>query len=156
MKLHNIQILILRLAIAGLFLYEGIGKINDGWHGSPAPLMEDLTSFQKKATGLQLAYLDQVAIPYAGIWSRLITLGETATGISMLLGLFVRLSSVTAILMVLNLHAANGTLFSVRAFGSPWAGLILCSLLILFLARAGRWFGIDEMLAKTNPRGVFW
>ena len=102
MKLSNIQILILRLAIAGLFLHLGIEKINEGWLTNPEHLQDSLNNYQQKATGVQLSYLDKVAIPYSNLWSRLMALGETAVGISFLLGSLVRFSSAVGIFMVLN------------------------------------------------------
>jgi hypothetical protein len=58
--------------------------------------------------------------------------------------------------MVLNLHAANGKLFSWDFFGSPWAALLLAGLITMFLSRAGRWAGIDAALAKVNGKSAFW
>ena len=156
MKLSNVQILILRLVLAGLFLHLGISKIDDGWLQSPEKLLGSLNNFQQKATGVQLAYLDHIAIPYADLWSKLMAIGETAIGVSLLLGLLVRLSSIVGIFMVFNFHAANGTLYSLNFFSSPWATLIIASFLILFLAQGGRWHGFDQVLAKKNTRSIFW
>ena len=156
MKLQNIQILVIRLALAGLFFHLGIGKISDGWLTSPAGLLDDLQGYQKHATGIHLQYLSDVAIPYVNIWSKLITIGETLVGISMLLGLFVRLSSLAGILMVLNLHAATGNLYSLNFFGSAWAALIIASFIATGLAGAGRWMGFDQLLARSNANSILW
>jgi thiosulfate dehydrogenase (quinone) large subunit len=151
MKLHNLQILLIRLALAGLFLNLGIGKINQGWLRNTAPLTEELQNFQQHASGYHLGYLTHVAIPYASLWSRLIAIGEAAIGVSLLLGLLVRLSSAIGIFMVLNLHAGTGTLFSLKFFGSPSASLLIAALIAVLLAAAGRWIGIDQLLAKSRP-----
>ena len=156
MKLSNIQILILRLVIAGLFLSLGIEKINEGWLHNPEPLQKSLNNYHERATGAQLTYLDRVAIPYGAVWSKLMAIGETCVGALLLLGLLVRFSSLIGILMVFNFYAANGSLYSLNFFGSPWSGVLSAGLLILFLARAGRWAGIDALLAKMNPRGILW
>ena len=156
MKLSYVQIFILRVAIAGLFLSLGINKYHEGWLTSPEQLAGSLNSFRQHASGAQLTYLDHVAIPYISIWSKLMTMGEFAVGVSMLLGLLVRLSSAVAIFMVINFHAATGNLFSLNFFGSPWAALLIAGLLAMFLSRAGRWIGIDTLLAKANAKGVLW
>lgn len=156
MKLSNVQILILRLVLAGLFLHLGIGKIDGGWLQSPEQLLGALNNFHQKATGVQLWYLDHIAIPYASVWSKLMAIGETAIGVSLLLGLLVRLSSAVGILMVLNFHAANGSLYSLNFFGSPWAALLIAGFAVSFLAGAGRWIGFDELLAKSSPHGILW
>jgi uncharacterized membrane protein YphA (DoxX/SURF4 family) len=151
MKLQKIQILLIRLALAGLFLNLGIGKINQGWLHNASPLTEELQNIQTHATGYHLSYLTNVAIPYASVWSKLIALGELSVGISLLLGLLVRLSSVIGIFMVLNLHAGTGNLYSLNFFGSPSAALLIAALIAVLLAGAGRWLGIDQMLAKSHP-----
>ena len=156
MKLSSFQIFVLRLAIGGLFLSLGIGKIHEGWLTDPAPLEKSLNNFHQHAAGPQLTYLDSVAIPYAGIWSKLMAVGETAVAVSLLLGLLVRLSSLVAIIMVANLHAATGNLFSLNFFGSPWAAVLIAGLLVLFLARAGRWGGLDALLAGSSTRSLLW
>ena len=156
MKISNIQILILRLAIAGLFLQIGIEKYHEGWLTSSEHLAGSLTKYQENAAGAQRTYLDLVAVPYAGAWSRAIIVGECLLGASLLLGLLVRLSTFLGIIMVLNFHAANGNLFSLNFFGSPWAALLVAGLLVLFLSRAGRWAGIDALLATWNAKSMFW
>ncbi len=156
MKLNNIQILILRLSIGALFLSLGLGKIHEGWLNNPEPLTTSLTNYHQHAVGPQLYFLEHVAIPYERIWSTLMAIGETAVGVSLTLGLLARLSSLIAIFMVLNFHAATGNLFSLNFFGSPWACLLLAGLLIVFLSRGGRWGGVDTLLATSNPKGALW
>ena len=156
MKLHNFQLLILRLALGGLFLSIGLEKIHEGWLVNPEQLLQSLNNYHLRATGPQLTYLTTVALPYAGLWTKLIAIGETAIGASLLIGLLARSSSFMAIFMVLNFHAANGNLFSLNFFGSPWGALPIAGLLAVFLARAGRWAGVDALLAKSNAKGVLW
>jgi thiosulfate dehydrogenase [quinone] large subunit len=156
MKLQNIQICILRLALGALLLHAGYDKWSSGWLQSSQELSENLASYHEHATGVQLRYLDTVAIPYAGVWSKLMTVGEAAVGISLLLGLLVRLGSLVGIFMVVNFHIANGNMFSVNVIGSPWAALLLAGLLVTLLAGAGRWFGIDAVLAKRSPTSFLW
>ncbi len=157
MKPSNVQILIIRLVLAVLFLHLGIDKINEGWLRDPEHLTSSLQSFHQNASGGQLTYLDKVAIPHAQLWSRLIAIGEASVGISLLLGLLARFSSLVGIFMVLNFHASTGNLFSVtKFFGSPWAALIIACFLVIFLAKGGRWAGADALLAKSNPNGILW
>jgi len=156
MKVANIQILLVRLAVAGLFLTFGWEKIHEGWLTHPQYLIDSLTEFRSHALGYQATFLDGVAIPYAAIWSKLIVVGEAAIGISLLIGLLVRLSSLTAIVMLLNIYLANGSIFSLKFFGSASSALLLACFLAMFLARAGRWAGLDALLAKSNSKGLLW
>ena len=156
MILTNLQILLLRIVLGGLFLHLGIGKLSEGWLTSGDQLSKSLENFHQQATGIQRLYIETVAAPHVSTWSRLIAAGETALGISLLIGLLVRLSTALGIFMVLNLHAATGNLYSLEFFGSAYAALIVTTLLVLLLARAGRWAGVDAILARSNPRGYFW
>ena len=155
MKNINIQILLLRLALGALFLNAGLSKINDGWLTSDQELLSSLTTYQQKAsTDWQKRYLETVALPYVSIWAKMIPLGEVALGASLLLGLLTRFSTAMGIIMVLNLHAANGNLFTFGFFQTPYAALVLACLLALFLSRAGRWFGFELRLhqRRIGPR----
>ena len=156
MKISNIHLFLIRITLAALFLSAGWEKIHEGWLTNPQPLIDSLTGFRAHAAEYQLYYLDTIAIPYAGVWSKIMATGETALGLSLLLGLLVRLSSLMGIIMVLNFYAANGSLYSLRFFSSAWSALIVVSLLVLFLTRAGRWIGIDAFLAKSNAKSILW
>ncbi len=156
MKLSNVQILILRLAVAGLFLYTGYMKIKAGWLVSPDNLLGSLNSYKDHAAGIQLMYIERVAIPFAGLWTKLITIGEAAVGISMLLGLLVRFSSLVGIFMLLNFHLVNGNLLSLDFFSTPWASLLIASLAVLFLSCGGRWAGVDALASKSRPKSILW
>ena len=155
MKISNIHILLLRLALGGIFLSGGLEKLQEGWLQSSEPLKKSFEHFHQNASGPQLTYLTSVADPYAELWSKLVPIGETAVGVSLLLGLLARFSSVVGLFMVLNFHAAVGNLFSLKFFGTAWAALIIVSFLIMILTRAGRWAGVDALLAKSNPKGIF-
>ncbi len=156
MKGSNIQMLLLRLVTGALFLYFGWGKYQDGWFQNTAPLAGSLAGYQQHAAGWHARYLSYVAVPYAGLWSKLIVAGELGIGCSLLLGLLVRLSTFLGMVMLLNIYAANGNLFSWAFFGSPSSALLFCALVILLLARAGRWGGAYALLAKSNARGLLW
>lgn len=156
MKTSSVQLLLIRLAIGGLFLNLGLEKYHEGWLTTSEPLAESLQRYLQHAIGFQATYLHYVATPYVGLWAKLIIIGEFAVGVSFLLGLLVRVSSIVAIIMVINFHAANGNLFSWNFFGSPWAAVLLAGLIAIFLAHAGRWAGIDALLSKLNSKSVFW
>lgn len=154
MKPSNIQILILRLAIGVLFLNIAAEKYTAGWLTNAEPLRQSLVNYRQQAGGVRLFYLEHVALPYAGIWAKLMTVGEACVAISLIIGLLVRLASSVAMFMVLNFHAANGNLLGLDFFASPWAALLITGFLIMFLARAGRWAGVDALLPDTKT--MFW
>ncbi len=156
MNLSPIPILILRLAVAILFIHLGYTKISSGWLSNSEPLKKSLVNFEQNAPSATKWYLDNVAKPGVDLWSKLIPLGETALGISLLLGLLVRLSTFVGILMVLNFHLTIGTLLSLNFFGSAWAIPLVASLIVLNLTKAGRGYGVDSLLAKRKSKSVLY
>jgi NADH dehydrogenase len=156
MKLTPAPILLLRLAVAIFFLYLGYTKMSNGWLTSTDRLEKSLLSFGHNAPPASRWYIEHVGLPGVGLWAKLIPFGEAALGISLLLGLLVRLSTFIGILTVLNFHLTNGTLLSAGFLGNPWAILVIASLLVLFLVRAGRSFGMDALLSKGKPRSILY
>ena len=150
MKHSDYHVLLIRLAVGLLFLFIGIGKIKEGWLTSNERLNKSLISYNDNAHGIQKTYLEKVAIPLSAVWSPLIALGETALGISLLIGLLTRASTMTGLLMVLVFHLTNGNLFSFTDFcESPWALLLSICLLFLFLTRCGYRWGLDAIIGVT-------
>lgn len=149
MKHSDYYVLFLRLAVGLLFLFIGIGKIKEGWLTSNERLHKSLISYNDNAHGIQKTYLEKIAIPFSAVWSPLIAIGETALGISLLIGLLTRASTMTGLLMVLSFHLANGNLFSTDFFESPWGLVISTCLLFLFLTRSGYRWGLDAMIGVT-------
>ncbi len=156
MKYTDIQIFLLRIALGALLFSIGINKINSGWLTSNQELVTSLNDYAEKATGFQQQYLQTVAMPYVSIWAKMIAIGETAIGASLLIGLLARFSSLMGIIMVFNLHAANGNLYTLKFFQTPWGAVVIACFLILFLSRSGRWFGFDYYLMKSNSKNFFW
>jgi uncharacterized membrane protein YphA (DoxX/SURF4 family) len=156
MKLTPAPILILRLAVAIFFLYLGYTKMSSGWLTSSDRLEKSLLSFEHNAPPATRWYIEHVGLPGVSLWAKLIPFGETALGISLLFGLLVRLSTFIGILTVLNFHLTNGTLLTVGFLGNPWAILVIAPLLVLFLVRAGRSFGMDALLAKGKSKSLLY
>lgn len=150
MKLTPAVILILRLAVGIFFLYLGYTKIQNGWLLSSERLEKSLTNFERNAPAVSKWYIEHVGKPGVHLWSKLIALGETALGVSLILGFLVRLSTLAGIIMVFNFHLTNGTLFSLSFFGNPWASLLITTLLVLHMTRAGKKWGLDALLARRR------
>jgi uncharacterized membrane protein YphA (DoxX/SURF4 family) len=123
MKLTPATIVILRLAVALFFLYLGYTKIQNGWLTSSEALKESLLGLEQSAPPSSKWYIEHVGEPALGLWSKLISLGETALGISLFLGLLVRLSTFIGMVAVLNFHFTSGAInckrLNTKKDGSP-------------------------------------
>ncbi|MBM4165391.1 MAG: DoxX family protein [Ignavibacteria bacterium] len=147
MKHSDFFTLIIRLTVGIFFLYVGVQKINSGWLTSNERLNKSLYDYNDNATGIQNTYLDKLAIPFSSIWAPLIALGETALGVSLLIGLFTRTSTLMGLLMILNFHFANGNLFSADFFESSGAIVLCGTLLYLFFSYCGYSYGLDALIS---------
>ena len=74
-------------------------------------------------------YLETVCLPGAGVFARVVLLGEAAAGTALVLGAYTRLAALVAMLMVLNFHFASGVIFQyaylTNGYGLPVLGGLL-------------------------------
>ncbi len=74
-------------------------------------------------------YLEQVAMPGAPLFARLVLLGELSTGAALVCGFRVRLAAGVALAMVVNFHFASGIIFTsgylTNGYGPPVVGSLL-------------------------------
>ena len=153
MKHSEITILILRITVALFFIMHGVRKMESGWITSNERLNSVLSNYHDNASGFHKTYLEKVAIPYSGIWSPFIAFGETALGISLLIGLLTNVSLIAGMLMALSFNIANGNMFSTDLLYDPYGLLTIVALLVLFIAKCGYEYGFDGMVSvKVGKR----
>jgi uncharacterized membrane protein YphA (DoxX/SURF4 family) len=117
----------LRLCLGTFFLFEAISKI--GWFASSAVLRSRLTEWVETVPAISRTYINNVCLPGAEIFARVVPLGEFAVATALLLGGYTRLAAVLALLMVLNFHFASGVMFQysylTNGYGLPVLGGLL-------------------------------
>jgi thiosulfate dehydrogenase [quinone] large subunit len=97
-------------------------------------------------------YLTSVAVPGVETWARLIPMGEMAIGVALILGLLTLPTLIVSSLLVINYQIATGTLFSPAFFFSPYALLLLSTILILMFSKAGDRFSLDKFIFKKGSK----
>ncbi|HEY8834649.1 MAG TPA: DoxX family protein [Chthoniobacterales bacterium] len=99
------------------------------------------------------AFIQQVVVPHASLFSYLVMTGELFAAISLLTGTVTRLGALVAMSLFLNYMLAKG-----RMFWSPDSqdAAVFFIALVVFLARAGRVWGVDAFLARRWPRAWLW
>ena len=137
-----------RIAIGLFFLAQGLNKLE--WYSSSEFLRTSLDRYAVSPPALTSFYQTHVAYPGIEAWSRMIPTGEMLIGVALILGLLTQPTLIIAILLVLNLHLANGNLFSTQFISNPFALVLLSSLIVLFFSKSGSVFGID---ASTRKKG---
>jgi uncharacterized membrane protein YphA (DoxX/SURF4 family) len=117
----------LSVLLGVFFLFEGISKI--GWLVDPSPLTVRLTGYLEDAVVWNRGYLENVCIPWAPVFARLVLFGELATGLALITGVWARYAAAVALLMVMNIHFASGLLFQysflTNGYGFPVVGGLL-------------------------------
>jgi uncharacterized membrane protein YphA (DoxX/SURF4 family) len=131
-------ILALRISIGVFFVFEGLGKIR--WFSDPSILAGQLTGWLQAAPANSIthAYLSKVAIPGVAVFARLVPLGEIASGLAMIAGVWTPLFAFIAFFMALNFHIGSGALFKYSFLTNGYGLPVLGGTLALALAGGGR------------------
>ena len=138
-----------RLYVGYFFLKYGLEKLTGGFGG--AQLHETLGKWASgPAYAFFIPFLTKVAIPYAGLFARLVTYGEIAVGALLLAGCACRLAALGGMFLCLNfLFASGAPLLSVET-----PALFIVLLLTVYATAAGRALGLDALLKRSLPRWV--
>jgi uncharacterized membrane protein YphA (DoxX/SURF4 family) len=97
--------------------------------------------------------LTGASAPSALPGAALIPWAELLVGLTLVLGLFTRLSAAVVLLLVANRMYATGAWFRDPSSNDTAFAVIALALLI---GAAGRTFGLDALLAKRWPRSPLW
>jgi len=145
-------LVILRIHIGVILFISDLGKLT-----RETPFADEMLRFLRGATRRASApyvdFVQQVIIPHASLFSYLVMTGEAFAAISLLTGTLTRVGAAVAGFLFLNYMLAEG-----RMFWSPDSedAALLFIVLVIFLGRAGRTFGIDSYLAKRWPGSLLW
>lgn len=132
MSRERVALLAVRIALGVFFIFEGWDKLP--WMTNPGLLTTALQKWADTGVPASKWYIETVLIPGAPVFARLVFLGEVATGLALLSGVWLRLAAVIAFFMVLNIHFAHSSIFQ-YGFLSKGDGLpILGGLLALAIA----------------------
>jgi uncharacterized membrane protein YphA (DoxX/SURF4 family) len=141
----------LRLYIGGFMLNQGFQKLSGDFFGSG-----ELTKFLGASVSKIFvpgygSFLGSVVFPNEGLFAFLVVAGEIGVGVSLILGLMVRVGAVVGMFLMANYYIAIGSV----AGGGSQAGVQIAFFLaeLAFLqASAGRFLGIDRHMKKKFPR----
>jgi thiosulfate dehydrogenase [quinone] large subunit len=138
--------LVVRLYVGGTWLSEGINKAqNPGWIGAKggAFLSVWIASAAAKTHGAHPdvqgwygAFLRNIVLPHAAVWSFIVTFGEIAVGVGLILGLFTGIAAFFG-------TAMNAGYLLAGAVSTNPILFALASLLVLAWKTAG-WWGLDR------------
>ena len=132
MSREKVAILVVRIALGIFFIFEGWDKLP--WMTNPGLLATALQKWADAGVPASKWYIETILIPGVSVFARLVFLGEVATGLALLSGIWLRPAAVVSLLMVLNIHFAHSSIFQ-YGFLSKGDGLpILGGLLAIAIA----------------------
>jgi thiosulfate dehydrogenase (quinone) large subunit len=94
------------------------------------------------------AFLENTVLPNSDLFARFIAWGETLVGLGLTLGLFSGLAALGGLWLSINYGLASQHM-SPAAFGFHY--MLVATMIVLFLARSGRAWGLDGWLAWRWP-----
>jgi uncharacterized membrane protein YphA (DoxX/SURF4 family) len=153
----QLSIIVLRIAV-GLFFMKALWTKMDGvllagavpflhvherWIG----LMPDIVGRQaaENPIGWYKTFLDHVVLSHALLFAQLTAWGETLVGVSLTLGLLSGCGAIGGLLLSVSYGLAAQHL-SPASFGLHY--MLVAAMPVLFLARSGRVFGLDAVIAR--------
>jgi uncharacterized membrane protein YphA (DoxX/SURF4 family) len=138
----------LRLLFGVILVLEGWGKLRGGWlHGTA--LLNTLSRWVSDGKPYHFFMpMIETARAHPKIFGTLVTAGEVAVGMSMLLGLLTRFASLLGAAMLFSFAAGAG-----QGLAPPGNALLMGAVFVIFmLAPPGRVLGLDRFLRGHVPR----
>lgn len=140
--------LIGRYLFAAFFLYGFWHKLVKGWLWTDVMYKHFTERLGELTPGsFQALYLEHFAIPLAMPIAWIVTVGELVIGISLVLGLAVRINAAFALFMVLNFAAGGYYNLTLPPF-------MVYSVLLMLLP-SGHWLGMDRKLHEKSPDSLW-
>lgn len=131
----------LRIYAGVFFTYNGFHKVNgrftDGMVGFLSGRADNSPEFYR-------SFVESVVIPNKELFAGLVTFGEIAIGLALILGLATRYAAIAGALLVTNFWLAKG---QGMLDGTNHDALWLVIFLVLALVPAGRIAGLDDGLS---------
>lgn len=139
-------IVMLRIYTGLFFAWNGFGKLR---RDNFADGMEGFLGAQAERTfDFYSPFVQNIVIPNKAIFASLVSWGELAIGIAMILGLATRYAAAAGAIMVLNFWFAKGAgLFDGTNHDVVW----LVIFIVLGMVPAGRIAGLDDGLSDRLP-----
>jgi uncharacterized membrane protein YphA (DoxX/SURF4 family) len=142
---------LLRIYLGAVFLIAGLPKVREDFTPRLTSFLEQV-ALQKGHVFYQ-EFIREVVLPHTSLFAALITWGELVVAVLLVLGLFTRLASVVALIMLVNYMFAKGAwLWSPSSNDAAFATIALA----LLIGAAGRTLGLDAFLARRRPRSPLW
>lgn len=136
---------VLRMVMGAYWLYEQHWKLppDFGRHNARGLMFSFQQSIRYPTFALYKSFVQQVILPHFYLFGWLLVLGETAIGLSLILGLLTRLGAVVGTIEAMNLFLAEAA-----TPDRPWLYLAIIAVsLVVLLIPGNRVWSLDRKLA---------
>lgn len=99
------------------------------------------------------SFINGVVLQHVQLFATLITAGEACVAVSMLAGLFVRLGGLVAFFMLVNYMLMKGMWWWSPPSNDGAQSIIA---IVVAIGAAGRYWGLDALLARRWPKSFIW
>jgi uncharacterized membrane protein YphA (DoxX/SURF4 family) len=141
---------LLRIAAGISLILAGLTKLS--WFQSPAALQQTLAKWSAGAASPMVARYLAIVTPHAGLFARMVVLGELGLGALLLVGFLTPLAALLAFLMVLNFSVASSQILGKQFYAAPGSLVYLLSFLVIFAGKGGTALGVDGILSGRKQR----
>jgi uncharacterized membrane protein YphA (DoxX/SURF4 family) len=125
---------IVRICVGMFIFFFGFDKAS--WLLDSTPLLTQLSSWLTDAPPISRWYLERM-MPGAPVFARLLPSGLMLGGFALVLGFWTRMAAALALLMVLSLQLAAGSMFRYQYLSDP-GGLPVVGALVALIVGAGK------------------
>jgi uncharacterized membrane protein YphA (DoxX/SURF4 family) len=125
---------IVRLCVGTFILFFGLDKAS--WLVDSTPLLTQLSSWLTDAPPVSRWYLERI-MPGAPVFARLVPSGLMLGGAALVMGFWTRMAAGLALLMVLSLQLAAGSMFRYQYLSDP-SGLPVVGALLALMIGTGK------------------
>jgi uncharacterized membrane protein YphA (DoxX/SURF4 family) len=149
-RAFTFMLALLRIAAGLGLVFAGTHKLS--WFGDATPLTTQLGNWaQHPANALTAKYL-AFLIPHAGLFARMVVLGELGLGALLIAGFLTPLAALLAFVMVLNFAFSSGQMFGLGWYTGASGLTYLLSFLVIMAGRGGTALGVDGLLAGRRQK----
>ena len=140
----------LRIGAGLSLLTSGLQKL--AWFTSTAQLDQKLADWAAHPANAFVAKYLAFVTPHAGLFSKMVVLGEVGLGALLMVGLLTPLAALLAFVMVAQFQLAGGQLFAMSYLRGQSGLAYLLVFPVLFFGRAGTALGLDGLLSRRGQR----
>jgi len=133
------------------FVHGYLKLTSPDWGGPSGTCANIMQHMASGTSGPYHDFMTNVAIPHASTIAMLVALGETLTGVSLILGLLTVVGGIVGTFLVLNYWTAGGGYGDLGSYSGLETGMMICTAIHAALP-TGLVYGLDGLVARRAKK----